>query len=56
MQRVKQWIRRQNYYLWVAGAGVIGLIDALVPGPTVTRLIGGLVVLAAAWFWLGDPK
>jgi len=49
---IKKWAKEQNVYLWAMGLGLFGLVDVLIPGPRVNHLLGGLIVLVAAYMWV----
>lgn len=51
-RKLMAWVRAQNPYLWIVGAGLFGLIDALIPGPADTRLLGGIVVATGVLVWI----
>jgi hypothetical protein len=52
MTRMGRWWRRQNPYLWAAGAGGVGLWSAVLPGvPAWSRACGLAAAVGAAALW-----
>ena len=50
----RQWIKRQNLYVWSAGLGLLGLIDLITPGSEPNHLIGFAIVIVAAYVWVAQ--
>ena len=48
----RQWVRRQNLYVWAAALGLLGLIDMITPGSTPNHLIGFAIVIVAVYMWV----
>ena len=48
----RQWIQRQNLYVWASGLGLVGLIDLVTPGSEPNHLIGFAIVIVAVYMWL----
>lgn len=55
-QKIWHWAQAQNLYLWSAGLGIFGAVDALSPGPLIDHLIGLMIVGVAGWIWLDEGR
>ena len=49
---MKAWALRQNLYLWAAGLGFGGFLDAVIPGSAANHLIGWGIVFTAVYIWI----
>ena len=49
----KAWetVQTTNWYLWAAGLGFGGVLDAVTPGSAANHLIGLGIVFTAVYIW-----
>ena len=50
----KAWetVKTTNWYLWAAGLGFGGFLDAVIPGSATNHLIGWGIVFTAVYIWI----
>jgi hypothetical protein len=53
-KKIEKWAERRNlnFCALAFGVGLLGLIDAITPGPKLNHVFGWLIVIVATYMWV----